>query len=184
MRASSKRILSIGLAALLLIGALLVYANLIQPTGEVIKERRGLLESKNLLLAVERGAIEQVQSLIGQFQNIQAAEDSVLLAVPVDEDVLGAIRQIDSASKISGVNLVSLGFGIESMPPPPQPFLRRMGALNISLRAEGGYVNLKGFLERLEQSIRVANIRNFNFSPGGLDSPDILNLDIRMFYQE
>ncbi len=186
MKTSTKRILSIALAALLFVGILVVYASLIKPELAKIDEKRALVVSKESLFASESSAVNQVQDLIGQFQSIVALQETVSLALPQEENVTGILNQIQSIASLSNVSLNSFSVRPLAFKPTKQPLVRRLGSLEIVFAVTGGYENLKQFLKSLETNVRISNITSFRFFPmvNPLISGYSLNLTVETFYQE
>lgn len=188
MRLSTKRILSVLFAVLFIIGAVLVYSILIRSEGSTISEKRAEVASKTNLLANQQNAVSQVQSLIKQFKDIAAVQQTISLAIPTDAQTVDALHQIEAISQASNVTLTSIKFALT---PPPrssaktQTFVKRLGILSIDLSANGAYANLKKFLQLMETTVRVANVKTFDFQPGnGKDVPESMAASVEMYYQE
>lgn len=195
MRVSTKRILSIMLAILFFIGAFVVYLKLIKPEIDVINEKRGVALSKSNLLSNQSEIVNQVQTLIGQFQNVARLQETIALAVPSGDDAIDALRQIEAISRNANTHISSIDFKRESAPSVQQSsrtkkaptfFTKRLSVLNVALSVEGtSYEDIKRFVSQLETSVRVANITDLRFSPAsGRDTKDSLSLTVEMYYQE
>lgn len=186
MKTSTKRILSIGLAAFLFVGILVVYASFIRPELGRVGEKRALVVAKENLFANESNAVGQVQNLIGQFQSIAALQETVSLALPQEENVTGVLNQIQSIANLSNASLSSFTIKPLAYEATREPLVKRLGSLELTLSVSGSYGNLKQFLRSLETNVRIINISNFQFVPVGdplLDNYN-LNLVVETFYQE
>jgi len=187
MRTSTKRILSILIAALFIIGTLLVYLNLIPPEAQEIAARRAIVASKEAAFRNQEQAVGQVQDLIGQFKNIATLQETVALAMPNDPATIGALRQIEAIARTSGVSLVGLDFKvIAPRSAANQSFIKKLGTVEIDVNAEGTYEGLKRFLQLFETSVRVTNVKEFKFEPAGSRAGATSGLVVaaEVYYQE
>ncbi|MFA6407630.1 MAG: type 4a pilus biogenesis protein PilO [Candidatus Paceibacterota bacterium] len=184
MRVSTKRILSIGLAGLFFIGALVTYLNFIQGAMTIVNEKRAKVATQTALFQNQDQAVKQVQSLIEQFKNVTNIQQTASLAIPNGEEAIRALRQIEAIGIASTVKIASIKF--QSLPPrsSAQSFLKKLGVLEVDLSARGDYPSLKDFLKKMETTVRIANIKKITFKPaavrGGSDSLDIT---VEMYYQ-
>lgn len=187
MKASTKRVLSIGLAFLFFIALLIVYGNFIRPELVKIGEKRAGVISKEILFNNQKAAVEGVQKLISQFQSTAQLQETVSLAVPREENVTQALNQLQAMAKNSQTGIVS--FTVSPLPfePTRQPLIKRLGVLELNLAVQGSYEALKSFLRYLETNVRVANIDNFRIAPANArESQDfyVLTLKAELYYQE
>ncbi|MDI6821157.1 MAG: hypothetical protein QMD65_03205 [Patescibacteria group bacterium] len=191
IRVSTKRILSIGLSALFLIAAVVIYSTLIRSEIKVIDEKRTIVASKTVLFNNQQNAVNQVSELISKYKGVAKLQQTVSLAVPASENTIGALRQIEAIGRASGVQITSLSFTTSISKSKIKSFTKKLGVLSISIRAEDSYETLKNFLQLLETTVRVANVKTFKFQPGipqpGSRAPvpnDTLNIMVEMYYQE
>lgn len=188
MKTSTKRILSIGFAALCLVAAAIVYGGLIRPELGIISEKRGEVVSKETLFNNQKTAVSEVQGLIAQFQSIARLQENVSLAVPIGESSTEALNQWQSIVKLSGVSVRSFSLKPISFQPSKQPLAKRLGILEMNTTIEGSYEAVKNFLRFLETNVRVANVRSFSITPvvgaGALGERYSLVLAVEMYYQE
>lgn len=185
MKTSTKRILSIGLAALFFVGTLIVYASFIRPEMDTISQKRALTLSKDNLFNNQKTAVQGVQKLIAQFQSIVALQEQVSLAMPLGPNTTQALNQIEAVATISQARLNSLSVKTEALLPSRQPLAKRLGTLNVNLGITGSYENIKVFLRGLETNVRVANVKSFVISPVG-STQDLytITLSVEIYYQE
>ncbi len=187
MKASTKRILSMGFAALFFIAVLVVYSNFIRPELVKIEKQRALVISKETLFLNQQTAVEQVQKLINQFQGIAQLQEVVSLAMPREENVTAILNQLQAIAKNAQVTVVS--FSVSPLPfePTKQPLAKRLGTLELNLILQGPYDAIKNFLRFLETNVRVVNIENFRISPAsssGSSDSYILTIKAEAYYQE
>lgn len=189
MKTSTKRILSIGLAGFFFLGILLVYGSFIRPEMTEVNKKRALAISKETLFNNQRAAVEQVQDLISQFQSIAKLQETVSLALPLEENVTQALNQLQSIARLSRVTVRSFSIRPLAFEKSKQPLVKRLGALELDVSIEGSYEGIKSFLRSLETNVRVANAKTFHLVPlagGELGPSDGYNitLTVEIFYQE
>ncbi len=184
MRPSTQRALSILLSFLFLVGALVVYQNLIRPESKEISRKRGLVAAKTNLFETQSQAVNQVQNLISQIENFSTLAETVALAIPNRPEVPEVFNQIETISRLSGVNVTGVGFRNLGLigAPGNLPLMKKLGALEFKLTAIGPYENIKNFLKLLESNLRVGNINGWDFSRAG----QIYNISFSMivYYQQ
>lgn len=190
MKTSTKRILSIGLAGLLLIGTLVVYVSFIKPEMDNISEQRSLTLSKETLFTNQKTAVQGVQKLIAQFQSITSIQQDINLEMPIGPNTTQALNQIEAIASLNQVSINSLSIKAEPFLPSRQPLAKRLGTLTANLGLIGSYNNLKAFLRGLETNVRVANVQNLTVTPIGSSGNNIsqgnysLILTVEIYYQE
>lgn len=188
MKTSTKRILSIALAGLFFVGILIVYASLIKPEVQQINEKRKVLIAKETLFNNESEAVKEVQNLLGQFQGFNELQQTVSLALPLEENITQVLNQIQSIARLSGINLAS--FSVRPLPfsVSKQPLVKRLGAMEVAVALSGSYEGVKSFLGSLETNVRLINVKNFRLSPilapGALPGDNFnLTLTVETYHQ-
>jgi type IV pilus assembly protein PilO len=145
---------------------------LIRPTTSKISSTRAEVES----------ARSEGQSLRLQLQTLKAAQKdapaiqarlarfNVLL--PAEPDLPTLIRQLQTASDSSGIELNSIA------PSPPAALAGSPGisSMQIVLQIRGGYFRLESFLARLELLQRVVEVQNLSISPSRDSQTGLLTL--------
>ncbi|MCP6720199.1 MAG: type 4a pilus biogenesis protein PilO [Patescibacteria group bacterium] len=189
MKTSTKRILSIGLAGLFFIGILVVFGSLIRPEMTKINEKRALLSSKETLFSNEQDAVSQVRDLIGQFQSIVKLQETVSLALPLEENITQILNQLQSIANLSNVEMRSFSIRPLAFEASRQPLVKRLGVLELDISIDGPYDNIKNFLRSLETNVRVVNAKSFRLatisgegSPPGEDFN--MTLTVEVYHQE
>lgn len=184
MRPSTKRILSIGAAFFLLIGALVIYQNLIQPIGKVINEKRAEVDSKENLFRKQSKAVHQVQDLINRFKNMANLEEVVSLALPNRSEITQALSQLEAVARVSNVVLSALEVKNPIVQRSRAILIKDLGVITVVVNVGGSYENLKAFLRALETNVRVANIQEITFKPAAPQGNFyLMNLTVEFYYQ-
>lgn len=189
MRVSTKRILSILVGLVFLMGAVFVYIGLIRGEMTAVGETRNLLASKEALFANQEAAVNQVKDLINEFKNFTQLQGTADRAIPDGASTVSALRQLEAIGRTAGAVITGLDFSTPTPSsrgaPGATSVVKRLHTLEAKVRVEGPYANLKQFVKLLETSVRVANVTRLNYSPGGVaSSGDSLSLEVDMYYQE
>ena len=186
MRASSKRILSIALATIFLLASLLVYGNLIHPEIRRVAQKRGVIVAKQNLFNNQQAAVNQVQDLLGQFENVTRLQEALSLAMPSNENLTQILNQMETITRINNVLLSNLEVKVLAFRPATQPLAKRLGTLRFNLAIIGSYEGIKGFLRSLETNARVVNLVEFIIQSFGEESSQgfySTNLTVDVYYQ-
>lgn len=187
MRASSKRALSVGLAAIFFIATLVVYSSLISPELDVVTKQRAELSTSQDLFNSQKDATQSVKKLFKDMQNASSVRDTISLALPVGPSMTEALHQIDSMSGVSRVSVDSFVITPATPEASNAPLVKRLGKLEIAISVSGNYDSVRGFLKLLETNIRVVNVKSFEFSTNkgqNVANPYTLKVVADMFYQE
>lgn len=194
MKSSTKRILSIVLAGLFFIAALVVYGNLIRPKINEVNEKRAIVFAKENFLKNQQASVAQIQNLIGQMQNTEKVKTSIALAMPGGTDITQALNQLNAIARNNQVEFLSFSIGqgrIQSKP-PSELLVRRVVESDAKISVLGSYENVKSFLEGVETNVRVSNVKKVSLFPlvktgvglAGGSSIYSMNIDFKMYYQE
>ncbi|OGG37701.1 hypothetical protein A2110_01685 [Candidatus Jorgensenbacteria bacterium GWA1_54_12] len=172
MRASTKRMLSILLSGLFLIGILAVVTSLIVPEFKRVSDRRALLFSRQLTLQNQMQAVDDVQRLIQEFQGFERVRTTVSLAMPRSMDATLILWQLQAVADASGASIRSFDAAQQAFETSRAPLARRLGTLQITTVVVGTYEELEQFLRHLETNVRVFGVREFDFGPVGLTAEE------------
>jgi Tfp pilus assembly protein PilO len=187
MKPSTKRILSIGLAALFFIGSVIVYTNLISPLFQEISKKRGEVDAKNELFVTQKDAVDQVKNVITESQSMDSIRNSVSLALPEDTDTTEIIHQMNAIAIANQVNFSSFTIETPSLATKGKDFVvKQLGKVRVVMTAVGSYEGIKGFLKGVETNIRIASIESADIRPLAGSSGDVYSLSMKVdfFYQK
>ncbi|MEX2411138.1 MAG: type 4a pilus biogenesis protein PilO [Candidatus Paceibacterota bacterium] len=169
MRASTKRILSILLSGLFLIGLILVATVLIKPAFEEANTQKSILYSKQQILNNQTNAVTQIKGLVQKFQEFSQLQSTVNLAIPTNEDTTRILNQLDAISRASGASLDRVEIFPLVFRSTSNELTRRLGALEIDMGISGSYAEIKNFMEFLETNVRVFNVEEMLVEPFQID---------------
>lgn len=187
MRASSKRALSIGLAAIFFIGTLVVYASLIKPEMDVVTTQRAQVAAAENLFNTQQNATQDVKKAFKSLQDASGARSAIALALPVGPSMTQALHQIDAMVGATRVSIDSFVITPATPEASKQALVKRLGKLEVSVSVSGNYDSVKGFLKLFETNIRVVNVKSFEFTTNRGQQgtgPYSLKIVADMFYQE
>ncbi|MDP2695667.1 MAG: type 4a pilus biogenesis protein PilO [bacterium] len=171
MKPSSKRSLSLLASAVLLIGALVFYANFIKSEYDDVQRLRGNLEAKKELFEKQRDIIERVKMLLETYKGSTRLQETISLALPAYEDTASLFQQVFAITQSSGLRMQS--FNLSKTPPRGD----KLGLIKLNLTFRGSYSALKSLTQSLETNIRVMDISSLDIRG------DLYNLSIDTYYQ-
>lgn len=161
MKASSKRILSILTAILMIIASLFVYSSLIRPVYSEIKNLRAEVAGRLDLINRNKASIEQVQKLLSEYQSISQAQEITSLVLPSEQNISRAVNQVVGLADLNGLFIELLAVQQLAIKPSAQPNLvKGVGVLRFNLRLAGSYENFKSFIKNLETNVNLMDLVN------------------------
>jgi len=181
MKPSTKRTLGLLASIVLLIAALVIYANLILPSYGDVQQLRGELTAKVSLYEQQQTIITRVKNLLAQFKNSAELQSTISLALPTDEGVTSLIRQVNSIAKAVGVRLDN--FSVNVLPFKPN----NLGSLQASFQITGSYGAIKNMLRILETNVRVMDLKSVRLDPAGVRPNEdrfVSSIVVEAFYQK
>jgi Tfp pilus assembly protein PilO len=177
MKSSTKRFTSSLLALVLLVAALIVYFEMVQPAYGNLEAAKGKLAGEGQMLQNEANTVGQVQKLITAYEGQASAEAALAAALPTGKpDLAGAIAQIYGLAQANSLTIGNLGVSVStpigaaaqavgaagsSVPVSP------LGTVAFSLTANGSYENFLNFISGLESNLRLFDIRQVSVQPAG-----------------
>jgi len=185
MKPSTKRVLSIALAGLFLIGAIFVYSRLITQEFGAIDEKRGSVAAKEELFNNQKTAVDQVKNVITQSQGMESIRGTVSLALPEGTDTTGILHQLNAIANINQVTFNSLTIETPLVQKQKDFLIKELGIVRVQMAVFGSYESLKNFVKGVETNVRVANIENLEIRPLSVGGGELyaLNMKVEFFYQ-
>jgi Tfp pilus assembly protein PilO len=178
MKQSSKRSMSLIVGALLVVVALFIFFDLIQPAYDVLQTQKGKVSSEQDFLRIEQQAIDQAKSVIAKYNNETAAQETVSLAMPKKQDTAGAIAQIYGIAQSNAITIQTINVAPPTLQMTAQPvavpsdtgtgastllqknIIKPLGSFNIQVNAISSYENFRNFVAALETNVRVFDVKN------------------------
>lgn len=176
MKQTTKRFISLLGGLALLVGALVLYFEFVQPAYYDLQAAKSRQLGQQLFLEGEQGAIKKVQDLISVYQAQSSIQEAVSLSLPKEEAFSSAIAQLNGLARASGVALNSVAVsggdaqgagGVGAAGKKLFALQRPVKTLIFNARFSGSYEDLKEFLSRLETNIRIFDVTSLSLHPGG-----------------
>lgn len=125
-------------------------------------------------LKAERASVERI---IGEWQNV-SPDDWQLLTdlLPGRRDIPGILMQLEAIANQSGVQLAGITVGEATVDQPAAKSGDPVGELMLSVTVtNGGYGQVKRFVELVETNLRLMDIRSLSFT-GATQSSVTVNI--------
>jgi Tfp pilus assembly protein PilO len=186
MRPSTYRLLSILGSLAFLIGAIIVYTNLVQPAYSDVQTLRGKKAALQDTIAQDKQAVATVNNLVGQYQNLSQLRDSISNILPTEERVPEAVYQLQGIASARQMEIQSLSFQYLPMQATQAGSLvKPLGTLSVNIRIAGTYQNFKLFLSDLETNIRLMDVSSVKIEGGSVPGVDKLTYTVAIdtYYQ-
>lgn len=159
MKASTKRIASIFVSILLLVGLLFFYSVFIRPEYGAIMEKRAEVASRQALVADYESDLSRIEELTRDYENLAQAQASLTMVIPADENTATAVMQIGGLARANRVAVRALSAQTTALQPSKQPGLvRAIGSVRFTLRAQAAYEDFRNFLRGIETNMNVMDI--------------------------
>ncbi|OGY63425.1 MAG: hypothetical protein A3I89_00010 [Candidatus Harrisonbacteria bacterium RIFCSPLOWO2_02_FULL_41_11] len=187
MKASTKRALSLLLAAALVVASLFVYATLIRGEYENVARLRGEYASKSAFLEEQGAIITQAQDLIARYKGAERLGGQLSLALPKNESVSSIMAQVNFLARTNALSIQSVN--ISYLPIKPSlvklSSAKGLGTLRLDLKLFGSYASLKRFLNNLETNVRISDVQSLKIEPAGQPNQDlyVYSLTADVYYQ-
>ncbi len=148
------------------VAAFVVFFQFVRPAYIEAQDVRAEVISRETFLEQQRAAVEQVQQLIDRYRADAQVQETVSRVLPSTPDVGGALYQISA---------IAQGFGIQVLSTTAQTpqlaiarpsgsasstvgAVRPLGVATFQVKFASSYDNLKTFVERLENNVRLMDI--------------------------
>jgi len=152
-----------------LIGAVVVYTNLVQPSYSDVQDLRGKKAALRDTIAQNQQAVSTVNNLLGQYQTLSQTRDSLSNILPTEERVPEAVYQLQGVASTRQMEIQSLSLQYLPMQATqPGSLTKPMGTLSVNLRVAGTYQNFKLFLSDLETNIRLMDVSSIRIEGGNI----------------
>ncbi|MFA6354091.1 MAG: hypothetical protein WCX12_00145 [Candidatus Paceibacterota bacterium] len=179
MKQSGKRIFSMIFSLALVAAAIITYLNFGQPAYIEVKDLRNQVASETKFVASQREALDGIQKLIRNFNEMSKDQEQISKSLPIGADTYGIITNISSLAEMNSLSLQSLGFSepkilnknngigqpIANASGTQKNILKQLNSISVNIKLIGTYENLKGFIRNLEKNILIFDVRNVSISP-------------------
>jgi len=201
MKQESKRLSSIIIAALIAAAALVVYFEFIVPAYTNIQTLKGQTESEVAAYANQKQIVKDVNSLLTEYESNTSSSQLVALALPVGQDISGALAQIYGIASNTGVTVRATGVSAQAVQAVAAPsggsatagsIVKPTGTASFQISGSGSYESIKNFLMGLTTNIRIFNVTALSLQPAAIlatktqaANPDMFNYTVTVvtYYQ-
>jgi hypothetical protein len=185
MKPTTKRIVFILAALAFLLGAVAVYSTLISVAYGDASFLRAELVSKQEDLVRYQSTVQQVQELLGQFQNAGQVQDQVSMVLPNRPEAGYFADQVVGLSRINGLDLSGLSTNVNPLVPSRFDVVRNIGSITGEISMSGTYAGFKSFMRQLENNMLLMDTSEFRVErPTQGDVNELeYTLTIKSYYQ-
>jgi Tfp pilus assembly protein PilO len=180
MKQSSKRLISVFIALIFIVGAFIFFFDFVQPAYSSMKTLRSKQLGEESYITNQATLVKQVQTILTTYQNEAQGAANVELAMPSGEDVAGALAQIEGIATNNGITLGSI-----AVTPPTirvqanaagvvmssSTLMKPLGSFTFKLGGSGSYENFKNFLSEIETNIRIFDVESVSLQPAAVTVP-------------
>ncbi len=165
--------MSMLLALVFLVAALLIFFDLIEPAYGDLQSMKGEQVSDQQFLASEQQVVTQAKNLLTQYENESQAQQNLSLAMPSGPDVAGGLAQVYGIAAASNLTVQDITIATPSVqiqsqensgstPLTASQIVKPMGTISFQITALGSYESLKAFLAALETNLRIFDVTNLS----------------------
>jgi Tfp pilus assembly protein PilO len=180
----TKSSISILLAGILFIGALVVYGNFIKPLYFEIKNLQAEKQAKQQQRDEYQTISDHTQKLISSYQNYADLQKTISLSFPSNPEIPQIINQINGLAIQSGLTLKSFDSRELALNPSASFLIGAKGTIRTNIRLSGRYEAFRSFLNKLENNIRIFQVNTISIEKASNIPNDFgYNLEVDAFYQ-
>ena len=198
MKQSSKRLVSMLVALMFLVGAFVGFFEFVQPAYSQVETLRGEESANQGILTSLTALVKQAQDLLASYNQQSQNAQGLGAALPAGEDVAGALAQIEGIASQNNLNLSTVAVSTPTLQVPKiqngsstAALVKPVGTVSFKLAVAGSYENFKKFIADLETNIRLFDVENVTVAPfsntagGKSASLDYFtyNLIVQAYYQ-
>ncbi len=186
MKSSTYRLLSILGSLAFLVGAVIVYTNLVQPAYNGVQDLRSKKSAIEQTLSQDQQAVSTVNNLLGQYQSLSEIRTALSNTLPTEERVPEAVYQLQGIASTRQMEIQSLS--LQYLPVQAAQvgsLIKPLGSLSITARVSGTYQNFKMFLGDLETNVRLMDVSSIKVEGGNVPGNQNLTYTVvvKTYYQ-
>jgi Tfp pilus assembly protein PilO len=177
MQQATKRFVSMIIVLLLVVGAFVIFFELIRPAYEDAQTIRSEVLSREAFVSQQQDAITQVQQLMQSYQSEQDVQNSLNQALPPAADFAGALYQINGIATGDSVGLQAMTISSPTLATTKptanasssigDSLVSPLGTVTFQMKFVGRYEDIKTFVGDLEDNIRLFDVQSVNIQPAG-----------------
>ena len=183
MKSSTKRMLSILLAILFLIGAVFIYSYLIKPAYNEVLNLRTKKSTLSQTFNTYDSLNKKFKNLFAEYQNLGELNNKLSMTLPSRFDTAYVSGQISGLAEQNELILQTLNIKQLAIKPAEIKFAKGLGVLKVDAKLSGSYDNFKAFLNGIETNIMISDIADFKIESQPDAQKLIFTVSINTYYQ-
>lgn len=180
-------------AFVMVFAAIVIYSNLTVPAYTALDERRAELNSLDQLYARKEKAINDVQSVLKDYdsdQKLKGLQDVISSSLPNDLQQSEILNQIRAIAGVNQLSLTDMSLNVSSVQnvaarATTTQLIKPVAAISVQFKVIGFYSDIKNFISSLENNLRIMDIRSITIDPLGKPDQDYYRADLTVitYYQ-
>ena len=189
MKRSTERLISLAVALILFLAAIVIYFDFIQGSYGDVQNIRAEIASNQSTLSSQKQTISQIQSLLSDYKNQATFQGELSTALPLTADSSGALGQLSGLAQANHLNIASVSAtnksNITVVPKSSASLIKPVGVLEFKIRLTGRYEDIKNLVFSIETNYRIFDVQQLNISQASDPKTDAYNLDLTVdaYYQ-
>jgi len=178
--------LSLLIAVILLLFSLYLFSSFVKPAFVEVRGLREEAAGSSGYLEAQQEARTAIDKLYNDFKNAANIEGLLAASLPSGADVPGAVNQTQALARLAGLDVRSVMVTVRATEDgtTKTTFTKKVGSMEISLKAAGGYESAKRFLSLLESNITIMDVTSLKVATGALGGAAVYDFVINTYYQE
>lgn len=184
MRPATKRLLSIFISLIFLIGSIILFSRAVVPEYGKIQQLRGEKRSLDAVVSEEEQLVATASRLLNEYSSAANLRESLSLVLPLTEALPSMVNQLQGIAKSTGVTIE--GINVENLPlehSKTSSIIEPAGSFKVAVRVSGSYESLRSYVQALETNVRIIDIDLTSISGGGTKGPLKASLVLKTYYQ-
>lgn len=186
MASSTKRFLSIIGTIAALTAAAIVFSNFIKPEFGGPGSLKQLRIDRNAAIATSTLANAQVDAfnnLAKQYQESSQYKEDLDKSLPSGDNIPSVLEQFQGLAASDKVVLSGVTFQHPPLQAGASSVVNAYGILRTSLRGEGAYIDIKNFIQDIENNVRIMDVFSLSLGSSGKKGVYSLELTIDTYYE-
>ncbi len=190
MKQGTKRLVSMAVALMFIVGSFVVYFELTQPAYKKLQEIQGRRQGKEKYLAEQKPAVNNVKKLIETYTGESAGDLRKALSetLPLGPDLSSSLVQLEGLIRLSGLTLQNLSPepNRSAIIPSNRALIKPVGTLVFRVGFSGSYAQIKDFLSKVEDNVLLFEVRALSIQPVAKTGVDFFTgtVEVTSYYQQ
>ncbi len=164
MKASTKRIVFVGLALVFLMAAVFVYSTYLAPEYGNLMNLRGTLAGEQQQYTQYQSTVGKVKSISATLAGGQSVQDRASLILPLTPDISNFTNQLMGLGQQSGLAISSVSLQKASSLPSNTTAIKSIVVLRADMQVAGTYGQIKTFVQGIENNFLLMDVTDINLA--------------------